>query len=195
MGQVSSLRRFCLSWIRADRGALDEARALATELCEYGVAQRLPPEECRGRWVLAEVLRRQGDLEGAERELEVALRLVAPLERPAILGTLTELRLAQGRTAEALAAAEEAIARYTAMHGCGMFRGTAIRLAHAEALHATGDLDAARAAITEARARLLAVAGKIEDPTYRRSFIEEVAVNARTFALARAWLGEPATDA
>ncbi|HEX7838954.1 MAG TPA: hypothetical protein VF469_15860, partial [Kofleriaceae bacterium] len=118
MGQMSSLRRFCLSWIRADRGALDEARALATELCEDGRAQHLPPEEGRGRWVLAEVLRRQGDLEGAERELEVALGLAVPLERPAILGTLSELRLAQGRAAEALAAAEEAITRYTAMRGC-----------------------------------------------------------------------------
>jgi eukaryotic-like serine/threonine-protein kinase len=195
MGQVSSLRRFCLSWIRADRGALDEARALATELSEYGRAQRLPPEECRGRWVLAEVLRRQGDLDGAERELEVALRLVSPLERPAILGTLSELRLAQGRAADALAVAEEALARTTAMRGCGMFRGAAIRLAHAEALHATGDLAAARAAIAEARAHLLAVAARIEDPTYRRSFLEEVPVNARTFARARAWLGEPAPGA
>jgi eukaryotic-like serine/threonine-protein kinase len=61
-------------------------------------------------------------------------------------------------------------------------------------LHATGDLGAARAAIAEARDRLLAVAGKIDDPTYRRSFLEQVSANARTLALARAWLGEPAAD-
>jgi hypothetical protein len=194
MGQVSSLRRFCLSWIRADRGALDEARALATALSEDGRARRIPPEECRGRWALAEVLRRQGDLEGAERELAAALGLSVPLDRPAILATLSELRLVQGRAAEALAAAEEAIERATAMRGCGMFRGAAVRLAHAEALHATGDLGAARAAIAEARDRLLAVAGKIDDPTYRRSFLEQVSANARTLALARAWLGEPAAD-
>jgi len=192
MGQVSSLRRFCLSWMRADRGALDEARALATELSEYGQAQRLPPEECRGRWALAEVLRRQGDLEGAERELEVALRLVSPLERPAVLGTLAELRLAQGRAADALVIAEEAVALAAAMGGCGMFRGAAIRLARAEALYATGALDDARSAITDARARLLALAGKVEDPAYRRSFLEVVPANVRTFARARAWLGEPA---
>ena len=195
MGQVSSVRRFCLSWVRADRGALDEARALATELSEYGRAQRLAPEECRGRWALAEVLRRQGDLEGAERELEAALGLVAPLERPGVLGTLSELRLAQGRPADALAAAEEAVARCTAMGGCGMFRGAAIRLARAEALHATGELDAARDAIAEARARLIAVADKIADPGYRTSFLEAVPENARTLALARAWLGEPAPGA
>jgi eukaryotic-like serine/threonine-protein kinase len=60
LGQASSVRRFCLSWLLADRGALDEARALATELAEYGHAQRLPPEECRGRWALSEVLRLLG---------------------------------------------------------------------------------------------------------------------------------------
>jgi tetratricopeptide (TPR) repeat protein len=194
MGQVSSLRRFCLSWIRADRGALDDARALATALIEDGRARRLTLEECRGRWALAEVLRRQGDLVAAERELEVALGLAVPLEHPAILASLSELRLAQGRAAEAVAAAEEAIARSTAMRGCGMFRGAAVRLAHAEALHATGNLGAAQAAIAEARVRLLAVAAKIDDPSYRRSFLEQVSTNARSLALARAWLGEPPAE-
>jgi eukaryotic-like serine/threonine-protein kinase len=80
------------------------------------------------------------------------------------------------------------------MGGCGMFRGAAIRLVRAEALHATGAQDAARAAITEARSRLLAIAEKIEDPAYRRSFLEDIPVSARTFALARTWLGEPAPD-
>lgn len=66
-----------------------------------------------------------------------------------------------------------------------MFRGAAVRLAHAEALHAAGDLATAQAAIAEARDRLLAVAGTIDDPTYRRGFLEDVPVNARTLALAR----------
>jgi eukaryotic-like serine/threonine-protein kinase len=191
MGQVSSLRRFCLSQILADRGALDEARALATELREYGRAQRLPPDECRGRWALAEVLRRQGELEAAERELTAALGLAFPLDRPAVLGALAELRLAQGRAAEALATAEEAHALVAARGGCGLFRGAAVRLARAEALHATGAHDAARDAITDARARLLAVAAKIEDPDYKRSFLE-MPVSRRLLALAREWLGEPA---
>jgi hypothetical protein len=81
------------------------------------------------------------------------------------------------------------------MGGCGMFRGAALRLARAEALYATGAQGAARDAITAARARLLALADKIEDPAYQRSFLEGVPANVRTFALARAWLGEPAPDA
>ncbi|HWU88329.1 MAG TPA: hypothetical protein VN253_13680 [Kofleriaceae bacterium] len=190
LGPVSSLRRFCLSWLRADHGALDEACALATQLSEDERARHNPLDEARGRWMLAEVLRRKGELEAAERELQAALEMAVPLERPGVLGTLAALRLAQGRAAEALAAAEDAVARIAAMGGCGMFRGAFVRLVHAEALHATGAQEAARAAIGEARARLIAVADKIPDPEYQRSFLETVPEHARTLALARAWLGE-----
>jgi hypothetical protein len=195
LGAAGSLRRLCLSWIHADRGALDEARALALEMAEHGRARRDPLTESRGRWALAEVLRRSGDLEAAEGELGVALELAMPLERPGVLGTLAQLRLAQGRAEEALAAAEDAIARCAAMGGCGVFRGAFVRLAHAEAQHAGGAHDAARRTIAEARARLLAISRRIPDPTYRRSFLDDVPENARTLALARAWLGEPAPEA
>jgi hypothetical protein len=67
-----------------------------------------------------------------------------------------------------------------------------VRLAHAEALHATGARDAAARAIADARARLLAIAGRIAAPDYRASFLEAVPENARTLALARAWLDEAA---
>jgi hypothetical protein len=189
LGVVSSLRRFGLSWLRADRGAFDDARALATQLREDGRAHRNPLEETRGSWVLAEVLRRMSDLEGAEREIPAALGLAvpAPLEYPGVLATLSALRLAQGRAAEALAAAEDAVARCTAMGGCGMFRGAFVRLAHAEALRATGAHDAARHAIAEARARLFSIADRIADPEYRKSFLEQVPEHARTLALADEW--------
>jgi len=189
LGLVSSWRRFSLSWLRADRGALGEARALAAQLSEHGHAHGLPPDEGRGRWVLAEVLRRMGDLEGAEREIQTALGMMVALEHPGALGTLSALRLAQGRAEDALAAAEDALSRCTTMGGCGMFRGAFVRLAHAEALHATGAHDAARHAIAEARARLFTIADRIADPAYKTSFLESVPENARTLALAHAWLG------
>jgi eukaryotic-like serine/threonine-protein kinase len=190
LGVASSLRRFSLAWLRADRGALDEARVLAAQLSEYGHAHHNPLDEGRGCWVLAEVLRRMGDLDAAEREIAAALGMAMPLEHPGILGTLSALRLAQGRPSEALAAAEDAVARCAAMGGCGMFRGAFVRLAHAEALHATGAHDAARHAIVGARARLFAIAGRIADRDYKQSFLDNVPENARTLALARAWLGE-----
>ncbi|HEX3765116.1 MAG TPA: hypothetical protein VHW23_40750, partial [Kofleriaceae bacterium] len=121
--------------------------------------------------------------------LGIALGLAMPLESPGMLATLARLRLAQGRAAEALAAAEDATARAAAMGACGMFRGAFVRLAHAEALHATGAHDAARTAIAGARARLLAIAERIADPGYRASFLGGVPENARTLALAEAWLG------
>jgi hypothetical protein len=108
------------------------------------------------------------------------------------VATLSALRLAQGRTAEALAAAEDAMSRCTALGGCGLFREAFVRLVHAEALHATGAHDDARHAIAGARARLLAIADKIPDPAYKANFLENVPENARTLALAAAWLGDPA---
>ena len=116
--------------------------------------------------------------------------MAVPLEHPGVLATLAALRLAQGRADEALAAAEDAMARCAAMGGCGMFRGAFVRLAHAEALHATGAHDAARRAIAEARARLLAIADRIADPEYKHSFLQNVPENARTLALAGSWLGD-----
>jgi hypothetical protein len=190
MSVASSLRRVALAWIHADRGDLDTARTLAAELAEQGRAHKNPLEESRGRWTLGEVLRRAGDLEAADRELAAALAMTVPLEQPALLATLAQLRLAQGRAAEAAATAGDAVARAEALGGYGLFRGGSLRLTRAEALHATGDREAARAAIAEARARLLAVADTIADPAYRASFLE-VPENARTLALARAWLGEP----
>jgi hypothetical protein len=112
-----------------------------------------------------------------------------------MLATLAVIRLAQGRPADALALAEDAMARSAAMAGCGLFRGAAVRLVHAEALHATGAHDAARHAIADARAHLVAIADKIAEPGYRASFLEAVPENARTLALARAWLGDAAPDA
>jgi len=51
-----------------------------------------------------------------------------------------------------------------------------------------------QAAITVARDKLLKNADKIGDPAYRKSFLENVPENARTLALARAWVGERETD-
>jgi tetratricopeptide (TPR) repeat protein len=190
LGTGSSRRRCMLSWLYADLGALAQARDLATQLAESGRAHHSPLEEGRGRWALAEVLRRKGELDGADRELQTALALVVPLDRPGVLATLSALRLAQGRAEEALAAAQDAMARNDAMGGCGMFRGAFMRLAHAEALHATGAHEAAARAIAAARARLLATADQITDPDYKASFLERVPENARTLALADTWLGD-----
>ncbi|HEX7837904.1 MAG TPA: hypothetical protein VF469_10605, partial [Kofleriaceae bacterium] len=132
LGEANSMRRIFLSWLYADRGAFDEARALAIEVREACRAHHAPLGQVRASWALAEALRRTGDLEGAEREIQAALAMVMPLDQPGMLATLAALRLAQGRAADALAATEDAMARWAAMGGCSLFRGASVRLVHAE---------------------------------------------------------------
>src|SRR6185503_10223372 len=102
----------------------------------------LPLHEGRGRWALAGVLHRLGELEAAEREARAALDLLAmmPLDHAAVTATLAGILLSRGQRAEARRAAEEAMRRYEAIGSFG-FRGTVARLVHIEALVATGDLE------------------------------------------------------
>jgi tetratricopeptide (TPR) repeat protein len=194
-GLVSSLRTSVLIGLLIDRGRLEEAHQLSLRMVEAGRARNLPPHEGRGRWSLAEVLRRSGDLEEAAHEASVAfdLLLIAPLDQAATRVTLAAVRLAQGRAVEARTAAEEALNRYDALRGFG-FRGAFARLVHFEALYATGAHEAAREAILKANERLHTNAAKIGDPVYQKSFLENVPENARTLELAKEWLARPARD-
>lgn len=172
-----------------EHGQLDEARAWAERLVSAGTAREQPLEQAHGRWALAEVLRCAGDLDAANNEIHAALQLlgmISPLDVPGAQATLAALRLAQGRTAEALAAAAEGLARYEAMGTCSQFfRGAFLRLVHVDCLAAAGQHDAARAALATAAERILANAAKIQDPGYRKSFLENVPENRRTLALAK----------
>jgi eukaryotic-like serine/threonine-protein kinase len=192
LSYASSSRPFILAWLLADRGALDEARTWAARLVMSGTSRRLPFNEARGRWVLAEVLRRAGELDAAEAEIQTALPLfttAGPLELPGALATLAALRLAQGRVIEALTAAEDGMGRYQTMGACSQhFRGGFLRLVHAECLEAAGNHEAAKAVIARARDRLFAIADRIDEPPYRKSFLENVSENRRTLELARQWL-------
>ncbi len=193
-GLVSAVRPFTLAWLLAERGALEEARALAEQLVASGCARGLPLDEARGRWVLAEVLRRAGELEAAGREVEAALKVLSafcPIDVSSVLATKAALRLAEGRKGEALAAAEEGMSRYATTGACSsFFRGAFLRLVYVESLEASGLHKEARAALHEAREWLLSIAARIGDPAYRKSFLESVPENRRTLALAHMWLGE-----
>src|SRR5262249_28855116 len=69
LGVASSTRAVLLVGVLADKGALAEARHEASRIIERSRAHRRPGDEGRGRWLLADVLRRSGDFDGAEREL------------------------------------------------------------------------------------------------------------------------------
>jgi tetratricopeptide (TPR) repeat protein len=196
-GSASAYRPFLLAWMLAERGAFDEARTLADHLAStLGQARGLPLDEGRGRWVLAEVLRRAGEHEAAEREIEAALTLLGatvPLDVPGALATKAALKLQQGKPDEALAAAEEGMSRQAAIQRHDHFlRGTFLRLVHIESLEANGRHDEARKALADARDRIVAIAAKIGDAAHRKTFLENVPENHRIFELAREWFGSAA---
>lgn len=190
-GYVSSLRPFMLAWICADRGALDEGRSHASRLVQAGQTRNLLVDEGRGHWALGEVLRRMGDWNAANVELETAkslLSMVCALDVPGVLASLAALRHAEGRSDEALAIAEEALAMYTKTGACSQFfRGAFLRLTHAEILKSLGRNDDACAAIQKARDSILANADKIDVPTLRTSFLENIPENKKTLDHARLW--------
>ncbi|MEO5726405.1 MAG: protein kinase [Byssovorax sp.] len=179
--------RMVLVWTLAARGAMEESAEAEAFLHE---TEQTPGGESLAWSTAAYALRLRGDLEGAARWAEAALKLppMFPRHRETTLATLASVRLSQGRVAEALAAAREAMSqeeppRLRADHE------PLIRLVYVEALHASGDQEGARAALGIARARLLGTADKIGDPELRRSFLEDVAENARTIRLAEERLG------
>jgi eukaryotic-like serine/threonine-protein kinase len=187
LGPVFSLRTLCLVGTLADQGALPEAQANAATLIEVGQTRQMPLAEERGRLALADVLRRTADLEAAEREALVANEGSTPLHRLAARATLAAIQLMQGRAAEARANIASALEQQEA-HGSLGLRGAFARLVHVEALLALGERGAALAALSEARARLLARADRIGEPARRQSFLSAVPENARTLALAEEWL-------
>lgn len=195
-GYGAPFRPFALAWMLAERGAFERAEEWARRLVQSGKSRTAPHDEGRGLWVLAEVLRRKGDLEAADAAIHEALPLLRAAsvhDIPGALGTLAALRRAQGRLADAVSAAEEGVALYDSTGRCGYFmRGAFLRLVYAECLDAAGDHAAASRALAEARRCILANAAKIREPVNRRSFLEGVPENRRTLELARRWLGEQA---
>ncbi|MEM9493597.1 MAG: hypothetical protein AAGC55_30895, partial [Myxococcota bacterium] len=187
---VTSLIRYQLALILARRGQLREARARIHELKDQGHLLRA--------W---SVLLQLAQIEWLARRPRVCLKLLERMS--SIMGSSTPkvykagthgLRahalLALGHTDEALAAAREGMALvHTTSHleECEAL----VRLAMAEALHACGERNAARAAMAAARAYVVGRAKLINIPEWRRAFIEQVAENRRIMELADDWRDEP----
>ncbi|MDC3988006.1 ATP-binding protein, partial [Polyangium jinanense] len=190
MGEASTIYavngRCVLASALAERGALEEARQLAESVRDSLVTRGSSHYECVARVTLAVVLLRSGDLDAAEREARAAAEVLSSTApwRTAVDATLAAILLLQRRADEALHLLEAAVQHDAS--GGGPFE-VALRLAHAEALHATGDHARARALLLETRDLLFSRAAKIEDPELRRSFLENVTKNARILALAAAW--------
>ncbi len=165
-------------------GKLDEAAALQEEAIASFEAQgdkRLLTSACG---YLSWVRMLQGRLSEADSLARRAIDLSpsAPLKLVSYV-YLGSSRLAAGLTDDALAAARAGLDELARAGGAeeGV---TALHLLHAEALHALGRTDEARAAVIEAKREVLAKAEKIADPDLQHAFLTRIAENARTLALA-----------
>jgi eukaryotic-like serine/threonine-protein kinase len=134
---------------------------------------------------LAEVRRRGGQLEEARRlaERSVAILDAYPATAAGALAVCARIALDQGRTADALVAAERAA---TASAGDAIdTRITLVRIAHILALEANGrTADAARAA-AHARHAIEAEAAKITDAAQRAAFTDGISIHRELLAADR----------
>ena len=184
LGYLEAAARNNLARSLLGLGRLGEAEAAALDAVRMFAVQGDERMEGNTHAYLAAAAHGAGDLERAEVEARRAVELLVrvPTLQPHALAVLSAILLAGGRTAAALETARLAVASVDRVE-----EGEAlIRLVHAEALEASGDHAAAREAIAFARDRLLARAAKFANAAWRRSFLEQVAENARTLALEQA---------
>jgi len=184
LGQVIAAAKHNLGLALAYQGALEEGAAVEREAIEAFRAQRDARLEAASHMYLSMILLRMGDVEGALSAADAGALLAAP-SSPAMVHSLTVLasvRLASGAPAEALAIIQRAMDLYLRIGGAD--EGEAmLRLVHAEALAATGDLAASRSALDVAVDRIRARAERIRDPEQRASFLRDLPENARTLEL------------
>jgi tetratricopeptide (TPR) repeat protein len=185
-----------LGFALARLNRLDEALEVesgAIELCKTQGNRRF---ESVGRLYLANILLRREDAPGAARAAEEAIACAKDFPgldayARAMLGSIY---LRQSKAPRALIAAQGAMDLLTKLQS--VEEGEAlIRVVDAEALYANDRKPEAIARIHAARERLMRIADEIDDPHWRRSFLENVPENARTMRFAAKWgLGDAEDD-
>jgi hypothetical protein len=132
----------------------------------------------------------EGDFVAAEADARAALAIAhSQVMECAALGGLARSLVALGRVDEALGCARQARSLLEVVR-CIVTTNfeAAVRLALPEALMASGERDAAIAAIAEAKQWLLGLAARITTPELRNSFLERVPENARIVELSATWV-------
>jgi tetratricopeptide (TPR) repeat protein len=185
LSNVASLARvnlgFCVGRLGRTDEALTHVRLGATEMHAQGDVRR---EACA--WLYAATIQLgSGRVAEARDDIAHALPLVVgtPPMRAWTLGLEAEIELAEGRPADALSSARQAMELLEQMGFLDEGEST-VRLAWALALRASGDETGFQTAVREARESLLKRATAIKNERRRRSFLENVPENARTLELA-----------
>ncbi|AKF07396.1 Adenylate cyclase [Sandaracinus amylolyticus] len=169
-GFLVAYARGVLGLALARRGRLAEARAelegciVRADAAGDGVNQGF------ARNLLATVALAEGDAQRARRLADEALAApIPPTTRAYAAATASSAALACGDVDAACNLADDAW-RSLALTGAPEIAHGVIARARITALVARGDHDAARAALTEARARLATRAARIDDPHWRAAF-------------------------
>jgi tetratricopeptide (TPR) repeat protein len=185
--QTKTYAQVNLGYVLSYRGAHEDAERVlldAAASCRKASNPRLEG------WALAHLahdLKIRGEL---DRSIEVATRaeellVVSPGLRAWARALLADALIARGRAEEALPHATRAMEDLVRLGS--MLEGESFPpLILAEARHALGDLEGARAAIIDARDRVNARARALPDERWRATFLE-IPENARTIELASRW--------
>jgi hypothetical protein len=179
------IRDYYLAASLLDQGAFSAAQEAAIAIIDRARELQNLRQEGRGHLLLARIHARSFDLASAEREILIALDSMpdALTHRLSAQVKLASIRLAQGRAADALDLAEEALIACEARR----LNGLHARLVCAEALDALGDAARAHALLLEAHTALLLAADRIDAPALQRSFLKRIPEHARIVQLAAAW--------
>lgn len=169
-------------------GDLKDAIRLFRNLADKARACNDRQAEIYGRIELAGLLRLSGELVEGVRETERAKELSegVPLLEAYSLAARARIYLDQGNLDDATAAASSANELCETAQSFGA-EDTFVRLTYAEVLDAAGERAGSRAALSTARERMRIRAEKIENPSLRASFLENVAENSKIVSLAREW--------
>jgi predicted ATPase len=186
---LASMAKQNLGLVLERQGRLEEARRLASESFDEYRAQGNLRMQSASQYYLATALLRTGELDAAEREARLAVescRTLPPSHAEA-LSTLARVLLARGeRVEEALAFARHGMQILETIGSLDEGEPL-LRLVYARALHASGDVDAARAAIAALCRVLRSRAEKITDPAWRKSYLECIVENREALELETEW--------
>jgi tetratricopeptide (TPR) repeat protein len=186
--QVIAQAQHNLGLVLCRLGRLDEAREIEVTAMQALDAQGNRRLALTARNYLALIEIDAGNFEKALGHVSDAIETGGDMQTalgPYLATASTACRRA-GDLAGAMAHAKRSL-ELIAIHGPPEEGETAIRLAHAHALHATGAHAEALAAITEAEAHVLQLAAKIQNEKWRACFLQAIPEHAETLALARAW--------
>ncbi len=185
IGTLGSLRDHMHVVSLLYHGAVADADSESLAMLER---TRIGPERGRAHWTRSLVLLQRGDRVGCERELDLAITLLArwPAEQGAAFTTLAAAALGAGELERALDSCVRSQAILERLWAAG-YRGVLARLLptrYASVLLEAGRLDEARDQAELAKQRALVIAARITDPALRERFLTKQVHVARALALA-----------